>query len=208
MSEDVIRSLLILIQSTMALLIVLDPFGLLPLVVGVTHQMTVRQRQRMLTRAVLIAFALLLVFTFSGTAILRLFGIEIYDLQIAGGLLLLVIALSIVVHGRMSSEPTLDAGIGMGVVPIASPLLVGPGSITAAVVLVGTQGIFIASLAVAIAFFLTWVVLRATTLIYKILGVSGSDVIARIMGILLAAIAIVYIRDGIFGILRANGICE
>ncbi|MEN6521040.1 MAG: MarC family protein [Armatimonadota bacterium] len=208
MNHDIIKWVLILIQSTMALLIVLDPFGLLPLVVGVTHQMTTKQRQRMLTRAVLIAFAMLLVFTFSGTAILRLFGIELYDLQIAGGLLLLVMALNIVIHGRMSSEPALDGGIGMGVVPIASPLLVGPGSITAAVVLVGTQGIILASLAVAIAFFLTWVVLRATTLIYKILGVTGSDVIARIMGILLAAIAIVYIRDGIFGILVAKGICK
>lgn len=205
MPEATIKTVLALVQSTMTLLIVLDPFGLLPLVVGVTHQMTTKRRQRMLTRAVLIAFALLLVFTFSGTAILKIFGITIDDLQIAGGLLLLIIALNIVVHGRMSSEPTLDTGIG--VVPIASPLLVGPGSITTAVVLVATQGMLITSIAVAIAFFFTWLVLRATTLVYRILGVNGSDVIARIMGILLAAIAIVYIREGIFGILRQNGIC-
>ncbi|HOK54957.1 MAG TPA: MarC family protein, partial [Armatimonadota bacterium] len=72
MSEETIQTLRILVQSTAVLLIVLDPFGLLPLVVAVTGKMSNKQRQRMLTRAVLIAFALLLVFAFAGTLILSL----------------------------------------------------------------------------------------------------------------------------------------
>ncbi|HOM72592.1 MAG TPA: MarC family protein, partial [Armatimonadota bacterium] len=108
MSEETIQTLRILVQSTAVLLIVLDPFGLLPLVVAVTGKMSNKQRQRMLTRAVLIAFALLLVFAFAGTLILSLFKITLEDLKVGGGLLLLVIALSIVVGGHSQSEPTPD----------------------------------------------------------------------------------------------------
>ncbi|HOK55307.1 MAG TPA: MarC family protein, partial [Armatimonadota bacterium] len=130
-----------------------------------------------------------------------LFKITLEDLKVGGGLLLLVIALSIVVGGHSQSEPTPD--VNAGIVPIASPLLVGPGSIATAVVIVGHHGPFIAALAVTIAFFLTWLVLRATSLIYRVLGVSGSDAIARIMGVLLAAYAVGLIREGIVDVVRA-----
>lgn len=201
MSEAAVHWWLALVQSTVTLLIVLDPFGLLPLVVGMTRQMSNKQRRRMLNKAVLVGFLLLLAFTFTGTGLLRLFRITLDDMRIAGGLLLLVLALNIVLAGHESSEET-DVGMHMGVVPIASPLLVGPGSIATAVVLVGTRGFLIASLAVLCAFLLTWLVLRSTTLIYRVLGETGSDVIARIMGMLLAALAIVYIREGVIGIIE------
>ena len=141
-------------------------------------------------------FALLLAFTFGGTWFLLFFRITVDDLRIAGGLLLIVIALSIVLSGRVTAEPTVSSGTG--IVPLASPLLVGPGAITAAVVLVGTVGMLIAALSVVLAFAVTWITLRFTTLIYRILGESGSDIIARILGIILAAIAVVYVREGIF----------
>ncbi|MBI2844021.1 MAG: MarC family protein [Armatimonadetes bacterium] len=200
MNESTFNFLTLLLQSTAALLIVLDPLGLLPLVVAVTRQMNIGQRRRVIRHSVLTGFILLLLFTFAGTAILSFFSITVHDLSIAGGLLLLVIALTIVLSGRVSIGPTVDGGAG--VVPIASPLLVGPGAITTAVVLVGTNGVLIASLAVTLAFFVTWLILRSSVFIFRILGESGSDIIGRIMGILLAAIAIVYIREGILGIVR------
>ena len=192
-----------LLQATAALLIVLDPLGLVPLAVAVTRKFNDAERRRLIRRAVLTGFALLLVFTFTGTGILRLFRITLDDLRIAGGLLLLVIALSVVLNGRISTEPTLDTSTG--VVPLASPLLVGPGAITTAVVLVGTSSLLVTALAVALSFAITWIVLRSTTIIYRVLGESGSDIIARIMGILLAAIAVVYVREGIIGIAKAAG---
>lgn len=198
----------VFLQSTLALLIVLDPFGLLPLVIGMTRQMDDKRRKSMLSRAILVGFLLLLIFTFAGNNVLKLFGVTTDDLRISGGILLLIVALSIVLSGHMSVAGESDTDSGFGIVPIASPLLVGPGSITAAIILVGSNGIFITSLAVAAAFFITWLVLRSTTLIYRVLGRQGSDAVARIMGILLAAIAIVYIKDGIFGILTVKGICK
>lgn len=200
MSEPLLRFLVTFAQSTAALLIVLDPLGLLPIIVGVTRGMSAIERHRTISLAVLIGFALLLIFTFTGTGILSIFQITIGDLRIAGGLLLLIIAVSVVLSGRVSVTPTLDAGAGA--VPIASPLLVGPGAITTAVVLVATNGVLITSLAVIAAFLVTWLVLRSATFIYRMLGESGSDIIARIMGILLAAIAVVYIREGVIDVLR------
>lgn len=198
MSEQTIHFIITLLQSTAALLIVLDPLGLLPIVVALTRQLSPAGRQSVVTQAVLTAFVLLMFFTLAGTGILSLFRVTINDLQIAGGILLLVMALSLVLSGRMSSEATPTSSASF--VPLASPLLVGPGAITAAVVLVATNGLLIASLAVVIAFFVTWLVLRSITTIYRLVGESGSDVIARIMGILLAAIAVQYIREGILGI--------
>jgi multiple antibiotic resistance protein len=132
-----------------------------------------------------------------------MFKISTDDLSVAGGLLLLVIALSIVIHGHMSSSDAAANEGHIGVVPIASPLLVGPGSIATAVLIVEKYGPLIAAAAVTGAFFLTWLVLRATSLIYRIIGKNGSDAIARIMGVLLAAYATGLIREGIVNIVRA-----
>jgi multiple antibiotic resistance protein len=199
-----VRFLVALLQSTAALLIVLDPLGLVPVVVVLTRPLKEDERRRVLTRAVLTGLAMLLAFTFAGTAILSLFGVTLDDLRIAGGILLLVLALSLVLSGRLSSEPTPEGNVG--IVPIATPLLVGPGAITASVVLVAASGVLIAFLSVVIACAVTWAILRATPTLYRILGETGSDIIARIMGILLAAIAVGYVREGIMGVLRATGV--
>lgn len=204
MSEETITFLITLLQSTAALLIVLDPLGLLPIVVVLTRRMSSDGRRRVVAQAAVTGFALLLAFTFAGTGILSLFRITINDLQIAGGLLLLVIALSLVLSGRVSAEPTVE--VSPGIVPLASPLLVGPGAITTAVVLVATNGVVITSIAVFIAFFVSWLILRASTTLYRLIGESGSDVIARIMGILLAAIAVQFMREGLLGVLEEIGV--
>jgi multiple antibiotic resistance protein len=203
MDVETFRLVIRVLQSTMALLIVLDPLGLMPLVITITSRMSDSERRNVVRRSVLTGFVLLMIFTFAGSWILLFFRITVDDLRIAGGLLLLVIALSIVLYGHMTTEPTTESGTG--VVPLASPLLVGPGSITTAVVLVGTVGMFATALSVVLAFAVTWLTFQFTTVIYRIIGESGSDIIARIMGILLAAIAIVYVREGVVGVVRALG---
>ncbi len=201
MIETTLHIVTRLLEPTMALIIVLDPFGLLPLVVALTGKTSIRQRQRMLTRSVLVAFVLLMIFVFGGLLILKLFRITLEDLSVAGGLLLLIIALNVVIHGHVSPS-TAPKDNQIGIVPIASPLLVGPGSIATVVLIVGRDGLLIATLAVTCAFFITWLVLRGTSLIYKVLGVHGSDAIARIMGVLLAAYATGLIREGVTHIVR------
>lgn len=199
MEHAVVNFLVALVRSTTALLIVLNPLALIPVVSALIGGLDLQKQRKIAGQSVLIGSGLLLVFTFAGTMILSIFGITLFDLKVAGGLLLLSIAFSFVLKGSLAADMKFKSGPSAA--PIASPILVGPGAITTAVVLVKTNGVLITALAVAIASMASWLVFRSTNLVYKTLGESGSDVIARVMGILLAAIAVVYVRDGIIGLM-------
>lgn len=182
-----------LIKATTALFIIIDPIGLIPVFMALTQDFTPEERRRTLSQATLVALLLLLILAFTGTGVLRLFGITISDFKIAGGILLLVIALRIIGTAHYG-----EAGDGRpGVVPLAVPLLVGPGAITTTIVLIGAYGLWITVAAVLITFAISFVIFRFVGILYRILGETGSDVIAKIMGMLLAAIAIQFIRQGI-----------
>lgn len=199
-NADIHQFAVALLRSVTALLIVLNPIGLVPIVASVIGDLEPRRQKRMVRQIVLIGSMLLLVFTFAGTGILAIFRITINDLRIAGGLLLLSIGFSFVLKGSISSDTKLQNKRSPA--PIASPILVGPGAITTAVVLVATNGVLVTSAAVAIVSIITWVVFRWTPSIFRSIGESGADVIVRIMGILLAAIAVVYVREGVIGIIK------
>ena len=181
-----------LLKSVAALFIILDPIGLIPVFLAVTLNYSPQERRTVLTRATLVALGLLLVFTFVGTGILRFFGISINDFKIAGGILLMVIALRIINEAHYG-----ETGGGSGVVPLAVPLLVGPGAITTTIVLLETNGLWITLAAVLITFGIIFIIFRSVGFLYRILGNTGSDVVAKIMGMLLAAIAVQFIRQGI-----------
>lgn len=182
-----------LIKATIALFIITDPLGLIPVFMALTQSFTPAERQKTLSQATFAALLLLLLFAFTGTAILKLLGITLEDFEIAGGVLLLVIALQVVNSAHYGQA----AGARPGVVPIAVPLLVGPGAITTTIVLIGLYGLWITVAAVLIAFAVSFLIFRFVGLFYRLLGEVGSDVIAKIMGMLLAAIAIRFIREGI-----------
>jgi len=182
-----------LVKSAIALFIITDPLGLIPIFMALTQSFTPEERRKTLSQATLVALLLLLVFAFTGTGILKLLGIAIEDFQIAGGILLLVIALQIVNSAHYGQA----AGARPGVVPLAIPLLVGPGAITTTIVLIGLYGLWITVAAVLVTFAVSFLIFRFVGRLYRVLGETGSDVIAKIMGMLLAAIAIKFIREGI-----------
>ncbi len=187
------------LKATVALLIVVDPVGLLPFVVAGTRELTPATRRRLLSQAVLVGLILLLGFTLLGVYILELFRITLEDFQIAGGILLLVIALTMVTAGHWGPQ---REGEGSGLVPLATPLLTGPGAITTSIVMLSRYGAAVVVAAIVITFGLSWLVMQSSTRILRLLGDTGSDVVARIMGMLLAAIAVQYIREGIQAVLR------
>ena len=139
--------------------------------------------------------ALLLIFAFTGQEIFSLFGVSIYSFEVAGGILLLIIAIRILIGGNMHEK--VESPESLGAVPIAIPLLVGPGAITTTILDLQAYGIAIAILAVLIVLSLAWVILRFINSIYKVLGKTGSLVIARVMALLIAAIAVQYILTGV-----------
>lgn len=189
-----------ILKAAIALFIIIDPIGLIPVFMALTHDASPQERRTILLQAVYVAFILMLLFTFTGTGILSLFGITLSDFKIAGGLLLLVIALRIIndAHYGVSSDSARP-----GVVPLAVPLLVGPGAITTTIVLIGTHGLWITVSAVLIVFAISYVIFRYVERLYIILGKTGADVVAKIMGMLLAAIAVQFMREGFQEIFRS-----
>lgn len=185
-----------LFKAIIALFIIVDPFGNIPIFVGLTDNMEDKQRKRIFNTATVVALILLLVFSFAGQEILSLFGLSIYSFEVAGGLLLLIISIRILISNSSSHEHP-ESPESMGAVPIAMPLLVGPGAITTTIFNIQTYGIYIAVVSVVAVLAVTWVILRFMNNIYRFLGKTGSLVIARVMALLIAAIAIQYILTGV-----------
>jgi multiple antibiotic resistance protein len=182
-----------LLKASIALLIIIDPLGLIPIFMALTQDATREERRAIFSRAALVGFVLLMLFTFAGTGILDLFGITLSDFKIAGGILLLVMALQLVSEAHHDRE----LGGRRGIVPLAVPLLVGPGAITTTIVLIRSYGLWVTVTAIVLTFLMCFLIFRYVDILYRYLGRTGSDVIAKIMGMLLAAIAVQFIRQGI-----------
>ena len=195
MSEIIVNSTLNIVKAALVLFIVVDPFGNIPIFMSLTEKITKDQRRKVFNTAILVGIILLLVFAFAGQQILSIFGVSLYSFEVAGGILLLIISIKILISGSlvdMSESPE-----SMGAVPIAMPLLVGPGAITTTIFNLQYYGLAIAAISVVIVLVLTWFILRYVDLVYRFLGKTGAIVIARVMALLIAAIAIQYVLIGV-----------
>jgi multiple antibiotic resistance protein len=179
----------------LALFIVVDPFGNIPIFIGLTERMDSQQRKRVFHSATLIGFILLLVFTLVGQQILAFFNISLYSFMIAGGVLLLIIAVKLLIEGEWR-VPT-GSLEKLSSVPIAVPLLVGPGAMTTTMLNFQEFGIIITVAAVAIVFLIVWLVLKLIDPINRFMGKAGAAIVTRVMALLIAAIAVQYIINGI-----------
>ncbi|MCX6821597.1 MAG: MarC family protein [Candidatus Aenigmarchaeota archaeon] len=184
---------LTLVKAILALFIVLDPLGNVPLFIALTEKMKKGKRKRTFQTATFVSLVLLLIFALLGQQILGLFGISLFAFMIAGGILLLLISMKTIVFNEKKSDTTEE----VGAVPIATPLLVGPGAITTTIVLLQTYGIPVTLVSVLVNFFVIRILFRYIDRIHNFLGKIGALVMARIMAILLAAIAINLIVEGI-----------
>lgn len=183
-----------LVKSIISLFIIVDPIGNIPIFIGLTQGISGEERRKVFRTATLTGFILLLAFAVAGNEILNIFGVGLPSLMIAGGLLLLIIAIKILVGWEIGEKLTPES---IGAVPIAVPLLVGPGAITTTILSLQEYGALITVISVVIVFALTWLILRYIELLYRVLGRSGSAIIARVMALLIAAIAVQYIVKGI-----------
>jgi multiple antibiotic resistance protein len=190
-----VEFLLNLVKAIIVLFIIVDPFGNIPIFVGLTQNITEPQKRKVYNTACMVGVILLLVFAITGQEIFNIFGVNIYAFEIAGGLLLLIISIRILVSGN--THEVVESPESLGAVPIAIPLLVGPGAITTTILNLQDYGVYVAALAVFVVLGITWVILRFINRVYKILGKTGSLVIARVMALLIAAIAIQYVLNGV-----------
>lgn len=181
---------------TITLFIVLDPVGLTPFLYTVIAGKSSIQARHVIYRVTGSATVLLLFFTVTGTWVLRFFGVTLEDLQIGGGLLLVIISIQLVIQGYDTGEGEREQR-SVSETPLISPLLIGPGAITAAVVLATGYGIGVTAAGAALAMFISLLVFLASGYLQKLIGRSGTDLIRRIFGILIVAVGISYMRVGL-----------
>ncbi len=202
-----------LIAAFTTLFIIIDPPGLAPLFVALTQGMTPTHRRAVALRACLIAGALMLAFLFLGEALLDFIGISMPAFRIAGGILLFLTALEMLFQKRQArrednaAEGQAEHHDDPSVFPLALPLIVGPGAITTIILLAGqaNSALDFAAItgvmaAVLVSVFLA---LLVATPLDKMLGKTGINIVTRVLGMLLAALAVQFILDGIaqsFGI--------
>jgi len=197
-----------LLKFFVTFLVVVEPIGVIPIFIAVTEGVTEQERRRMARKGVLIAGGIFLLFACGGGLFLRVLGISLDAFRIFGGLLLLLIALEMVfarVSGSRSSNPEVEEGksrADISVFPLAFPFIAGPGSLTTILLAFGPATdkplLFAALLAcVAIALGITLLTLYMVTPINRLMGVTGGNVMNRLFGVVLGALAVQYMIDGV-----------
>lgn len=189
---------------------IVDPFGYVPIFLSMTATDSIEQRRSMLRTACLTAFAILAFFTFFGKGILFFFGITMPALQIAGGLILLLIGFEMLkvipVHEKLTAGEEIEGAAkkDISIVPLAIPMLSGPASIASVIMLSGKDPSafgyisIISSVVVTLGF--TYLILRSAHRVLFLVGLTGLKVVTRVMGFLLCALAVQFIINGYIAI--------
>ncbi len=197
-----------LFNAFVTILVTIDPPGLAPLFLAVTRGMNRDERRQVSVRASIIGFAVMALFAVAGAAILSVFGITLPAFRIAGGFLLFFIAFEMVFEKRQDrKEKISDVAItkdhihNIAAFPLAIPLIAGPGAISATVLLSGSMPGFAgqASLVgiIALCLGLTFAVFLLAERIDGLLGQTGRSILTRLLGVILAALAVQFVADGI-----------
>ena len=190
------------------LLVITDPPGIVPVFIAITADRPPAERHKLAWQAAVVALGVIVVFALFGRSILDYLGVQLPSLQAAGGLLLLLVALELLT-GR-SAEPTQleRARANVAFVPLGTPLLAGPGAIVATMLFVqriGSVGGGVAFGAAIVAVVVVlWLAMRFCGVILKLLRGSGVELLTRIAGLLLSAIAVQLIVDAVRAMIK-NG---
>ncbi|MCP2255290.1 multiple antibiotic resistance protein [Prauserella aidingensis] len=190
-------------EALITLVVIMDPPGTVPVFLSLVGRKQPSARARAALQAVLVSFLVVALFAVAGQAILAYLGIGIPALQGAGGLLLLLVALELLTS-KGGSEPEVADDVNVALVPLGTPLLAGPGAIAATIVFVreadGDAGGYIALASAIVAVHLIiWVCMRYSGVLIKVLRESGITLLAKIAGLLLAAIAVQLVADSVRG---------
>lgn len=196
----------LLFKIFITLFTIIDPVGGAPFFLGITEGYSEKERQRIAFKACLTAFITLFLFLWLGKYILSVFHISISSFKIAGGFLLFVIALEMLfgkttqvktseketIHVKEKEDPS--------VVPLGIPYLAGPGAITTTIIFGQTPSLLdklLLSITIFFVILVSYIILREASRIFKYLGELGTKAVVRVLGLILASIAVEYILEGI-----------
>jgi multiple antibiotic resistance protein len=197
----------LLISVFVTLFVIMDPPGTVPVFLALTAAMTGRQRARAARQAISVAFGVIVTFALFGQQVLNYMHISLPALQASGGLLLLLVAMELLTGRMEEPKPSENGSVNVALVPLGTPLLAGPGAIVATMVFVknATESADWVSIALGVlaVHLCLWLSMRFANVIHRVLKDSGTTLITRIAGLLLAAIAVQLVADAVQAFIEA-----
>ncbi len=187
------------LMSFIPIMVALDAPGTLPIFVGMTEDMEKQERARVVRQSIVTALLVTMGFILIGRAVFKALGILVEDFMIAGGIVLLIIAIYDVLR---AGERKVLQSRELGVVPLGTPLIAGPATLTTALVLVGSYGYVPVMLSLAANLIIAWIIFSQSDLIIRLIGISGSRGFAKVMALILAAFAVKMIRTGLMAFMH------
>jgi multiple antibiotic resistance protein len=188
-------------DAFVTLVVIMDPPGVIPLFLALTREYPDRQRRRAAWQAALVALTVIVVFAIFGNSILGYLGVTVPALQAAGGLLLLLVALQLLTGNAEPPTGQRRTEVNVAMVPLGTPLLAGPGAIVATMLFVERLQDVGDTLALAAAIagvhLVLWLTMRFSLPIYGVIKDTGVELVTRIAGLLLAAIAVQLTADAV-----------
>ena len=175
-----------------------NPLGTMPVFLTMTHGMTDKERQSIVRRATIVSFITLMVFVFAGQFLFKFFGISTNGFRIAGGIIIFTIGFDML-QARYSKAKLKDEEVktyvnDISITPLAIPMLCGPGAIANGIMLMEDANTLIKKIllvsVIASVYFITFLILRASTRLNKYMGETGNNVMMRLMGLILMVIAV------------------
>lgn len=188
------------VLTFIAIFVALDIIGILPMYVAMTQNLKPVQRKQIVNTSMSVAFVVALVFVFLGKMIFKTLGITLFDFKIAGGIVLLLVSLADLIGKHEAAN---RASGSTGIVPLAVPLITGPGVLTTLILQVGNAGYIVTLAALLANYLLGWIMLRFADSVTRVIGKDGTVVFSKIAALLLAAISVAMIRSGVSDAIRA-----
>ena len=181
--------------------VTMDPLGVLPSFVSLTQSMSPMEKRRIILQSLITALCLAVGFIFLGKMIFHFLGITIADFMVAGGVVLMCIAIMDIMQRAKPQSMPVDE---VGAVPLGTPLIVGPGVLTTTLIIINQYGVVPTLAAVLLNLAILGIIFLVSDRIMRLLGQAGTRALSKIMALLLAAIAVMMIRKGIVEILAGN----
>lgn len=213
MEMEISELLLYFVYAFTTIFVIVNPIEATLVFVTLTTSLNSKERSHIYRRTTLVAFAIAILFTLAGDAVLRIFGITVDNLRVAGGILLFLVAIDMLRGVRQQNKVTeaelqdANSREDVSIFPLAIPILTGPGAITTVVVLMGAadsltkKGMVL--LAICLTFLATFFILKFSQYIDRALGITGIMVMTRIMGLILGAVAVSFVATGVWNLYQA-----
>ncbi len=179
------------------LFVMMDLMGALPMFLLLAERLSKKEQAKAVNEVFVVGVVLFTLFVFAGIQVLNYFGISLGGFQVAGGLILFVLGIRIILGLRIEAQEEHVEKYQFAAVPLATPLIIGPGTITMVIILVGQYGYGPVLAAGILNLILLWIVFKNALKVYRFVGHQGVEVISRLMGIIFTALAVEFIKEGL-----------